>query len=57
MGGSVARPGPDAAGRPWLGRGSDGGGALALEPAEAIRTHITGQIAALGAAPAPTEET
>jgi RNA polymerase sigma-70 factor (ECF subfamily) len=31
--------------------------ALALEPAEAVRRHITGQIAALGAAPAPTEET
>lgn len=31
--------------------------ALALEPADAIRRHITGQIAALeGAAPAPTEE-
>jgi len=32
--------------------------ALALEPAEAVRRHITGQIAALeGAAPAPAEET
>jgi len=31
--------------------------ALALEPAEPVRRHITGQIAALGAAPAPTEET
>jgi RNA polymerase sigma-70 factor, ECF subfamily len=31
--------------------------ALALEPAGAVRGHITGQIAALGAAPAPTEET
>jgi RNA polymerase sigma-70 factor, ECF subfamily len=31
--------------------------ALALEPADAVRRHITGQIAALGAAPAPTEET
>ena len=31
--------------------------ALALEPAGAVRRHITGQIAALGAAPAPTEET
>ena len=32
--------------------------ALALEPAEAVRRHITGQIAALeGAVPAPTEET
>jgi RNA polymerase sigma-70 factor (ECF subfamily) len=31
--------------------------ALALEPADAIRRHITGQIAALGAAPVPTEET
>jgi len=31
--------------------------ALALEPADAIRRHITGQITALGAAPAPTEET
>jgi RNA polymerase sigma-70 factor (ECF subfamily) len=31
--------------------------ALALEPADAIRRHITGQIAALGAASAPTEET
>ena len=30
--------------------------ALALEPAGAVRRHITGQIAALGAAPAPTEE-
>jgi RNA polymerase sigma-70 factor, ECF subfamily len=31
--------------------------ALALEPADAVRRHITGQIAALeGAAPAPTEE-
>jgi RNA polymerase sigma-70 factor (ECF subfamily) len=32
-------------------------GALALEPANAIRQHITGQIAALGVAHAPTEET
>jgi RNA polymerase sigma-70 factor (ECF subfamily) len=31
-------------------------GALALEPAGAIHRHITGQIAALGAAHAPTEE-
>ncbi len=31
--------------------------ALALEPAGAVRRHITGQIAALGAAPAPTQET
>jgi RNA polymerase sigma-70 factor (ECF subfamily) len=31
--------------------------ALALEPADAIRRHVTGQIAALGAAHAPTEET
>ena len=31
--------------------------ALALEPADAVRRHITGQIAALGAAPVPTEET
>ena len=31
--------------------------ALALEPAGAVRRHITGQITALGAAPAPTEET
>ncbi|HEX8005527.1 MAG TPA: DUF6596 domain-containing protein, partial [Trebonia sp.] len=31
--------------------------ALALEPADAVRQHITGQIAALGAAHAPTEET
>ena len=31
--------------------------ALALEPAGAVRRHITGQIAALGAAPVPTEET
>jgi hypothetical protein len=31
-------------------------GALALEPAGAIRRHITGQIAALGAAHTPTEE-
>ncbi|MDR3036263.1 MAG: RNA polymerase sigma factor, partial [Kitasatospora sp.] len=31
--------------------------ALALEPAEAVRRHITGQIAAPGAARAPTEET
>jgi RNA polymerase sigma-70 factor (ECF subfamily) len=31
--------------------------ALALEPAGAVRWHITGQIAALGAAPAPTQET
>jgi hypothetical protein len=31
--------------------------ALALEPAGAVRRHITGQIAALGAASAPTEET
>jgi RNA polymerase sigma-70 factor (ECF subfamily) len=31
-------------------------GALALEPAGAIRRHITGQIAALGAAHAPTKE-
>ena len=30
--------------------------ALALEPADAVRRHITGQIAALGAAPTPTEE-
>jgi RNA polymerase sigma-70 factor, ECF subfamily len=31
--------------------------ALALEPAGAVRRHITGQIAALGAAPAPIKET
>jgi RNA polymerase sigma-70 factor, ECF subfamily len=31
--------------------------ALALEPGGAVRRHITGQIAALGAAPAPTQET
>jgi RNA polymerase sigma-70 factor (ECF subfamily) len=31
--------------------------ALALEPAGAVRRHITGQIAALGAASAPTQET
>jgi predicted RNA polymerase sigma factor len=31
--------------------------ALALEPAEPVRRHITGQIATLGAAPTPTEET
>jgi RNA polymerase sigma-70 factor, ECF subfamily len=31
--------------------------ALALEPADAVRRHITGQIAALGAAPAPPQET
>jgi hypothetical protein len=31
--------------------------ALALEPAEPVRRHITGQIVALGAAHAPTEET
>jgi len=31
--------------------------ALALEPAGAVRRHITGQIAALGAAPVPTGET
>jgi predicted RNA polymerase sigma factor len=31
--------------------------ALALEPAGAVRRHITGQIAALGAARAPIEET
>jgi RNA polymerase sigma-70 factor (ECF subfamily) len=31
--------------------------ALALEPAGAVRQHINGQIAALGAAPAPTGET
>jgi RNA polymerase sigma-70 factor (ECF subfamily) len=31
--------------------------ALALEPAAPVRRHITGQIAALGAAPAPTQET
>ena len=31
--------------------------ALALEPAGPVRRHITGQIAALGAAPAPTQET
>jgi len=31
--------------------------ALALEPADAVRRHIIGQIAALGAAPALTEET
>jgi RNA polymerase sigma-70 factor (ECF subfamily) len=31
--------------------------ALALEPAEPVRRHITGQIAALGAAPTPTEGT
>jgi RNA polymerase sigma-70 factor (ECF subfamily) len=30
--------------------------ALALEPADAVRRHITGQIAALGAAAVPTEE-
>jgi predicted RNA polymerase sigma factor len=33
------------------------GDAIALEPAGAVRRHITGQIAALGAASAPTEET
>jgi RNA polymerase sigma-70 factor (ECF subfamily) len=31
--------------------------ALALEPAEPVRRHITSQIAALGAAPTPTEGT
>jgi len=31
--------------------------ALALEPAEPVRRHITGQIAALGAPPTPTEGT
>ena len=31
--------------------------ALALEPADAVHRHITGQIAALDASPAPTEET
>jgi RNA polymerase sigma-70 factor (ECF subfamily) len=31
--------------------------ALALEPADAVRRHITGQIAALGVAPAQIEET
>jgi RNA polymerase sigma-70 factor (ECF subfamily) len=31
--------------------------ALALEPGGAVRRHITGQIAALGAAPIPTQET
>lgn len=31
--------------------------ALALEPAGAVRRHITGQIAALGAAPTPPEQT
>jgi len=31
--------------------------ALALEPADAVRQHITSQITALAAAPAPTEET
>jgi RNA polymerase sigma-70 factor (ECF subfamily) len=31
--------------------------ALALEPADAVRRHITSQITALGAAPAPAEET
>jgi RNA polymerase sigma-70 factor, ECF subfamily len=31
--------------------------ALALEPAEPVRRHISGQIAVLGAAPTPTEET
>ena len=31
--------------------------ALALDPADAVRQHITSQIAALAAAPAPTEET
>ena len=31
--------------------------ALALEPAEPVRRHITGQIAALGAVPTPTERT
>jgi RNA polymerase sigma-70 factor (ECF subfamily) len=31
--------------------------ALALEPADAVRRHITGQIAVLGAVPTPTEET
>jgi RNA polymerase sigma-70 factor (ECF subfamily) len=31
--------------------------ALALEPAEPVRRHITGQIAALGAPPTPTQET
>ena len=32
-------------------------GALALEPAGPVRRHITGQIAALGAAPTPDQET
>ena len=31
--------------------------ALALEPADAVRQHITSQITALAAAPTPTEET
>jgi RNA polymerase sigma-70 factor, ECF subfamily len=31
--------------------------ALALEPADAVRRHITGQITALAVAPVPTEET
>jgi RNA polymerase sigma-70 factor, ECF subfamily len=31
--------------------------ALALEPAGAVRRHVTSQIAALGAAPVPTQET
>ncbi len=31
--------------------------ALALEPAQPVRRHINGQMAALGAAPTPTEET
>jgi RNA polymerase sigma-70 factor (ECF subfamily) len=31
--------------------------ALALEPADAVRRHVTGQIAALGAPTAPSEET
>ncbi len=31
--------------------------ALALEPADAVRRHITSQLAALSTAPAPAEET
>ena len=58
---------PDPAGASMLARRPDSGrcedaaaayrDALALEPAEPVRRHITGQIAALGAAHAPTEET
>jgi hypothetical protein len=43
------------------GRHEDAGAAyrdaIALEPSDAVRRHITGQIAALGAAHPPTEET